>query len=90
MRIAKLIWTALSAVSLLTCPATGQQKRKPGPAFGTEVRFFSEKQPAGGTVQLKLHMTEPKPISSGTKLMDLDPFAFDEIFGISLWEGGDV
>ena len=42
-------------------------------------------------MQLKLHMTEPKPISSGTKLMDLDPFAFDEIFGISLWSpAGDV
>ncbi|QOY88150.1 hypothetical protein [Paludibaculum fermentans] len=87
----KFMLTALSAVSLMNWPAAGQQKRNPAPAVGSEVRVLDETQPAGGTVQLKLSLTEPKPISSGTKRMALDPFAFDAVFGISLWSPlGDV
>lgn len=87
----KIMLTALGAVSLLNYPAAAQQKRNPAPAVGSEIRVLDETQPAGGTVQLKVSLTEPKPISSGTKRLVLDPFAVDEIFGISLWSPlGDV
>ena len=91
MQTTKLMLTALSIALLLCSPTAGMQKRNPAPAIGSEVRIFDETQPAGGTVQLKLALTEPKPISSGTKLLALDPFAVDDIFGISLWSpAGDV
>lgn len=91
MQTTKFMLTALSAVSLWNCPLTAQQKRNPAPAVGSEIRVLDETQPAGGTVQLKLSLTEPKPISSGTKQLALDSFAFDDVFGISLWSPlGDV
>lgn len=85
MYATNLICIALSTAALVPLPAAGQQKRNPGPATGAEVRVLDEKQPAGGTVQLKLSLTEPKPISSGTKGIALDQFVFDEVFGIALW-----
>jgi len=61
------------------------------PAAPPEIRIMSEVQPAGGTVQVKLLLTEPRPISTGTTYASLDAGSFDSIYGVELFSAtGDV
>ncbi len=63
----------------------------PVPNAPPEMRVLSEVQPAGGTVQLKLALTEPRPISTGTTYASFSARAVDRIFGIALFSAaGDV
>lgn len=63
----------------------------PVPNGPPEVRVSSEVQPAGATVQVKLSLTEPRPIITGTTSASLDAGSFDSIFGVALFSPtGDV
>ena len=63
----------------------------PVPNAPPEVRVLSEVQPAGGTVQVKLSLTEPRPIITGTTSAFLDGGSFDSIFGVAVFSPtGDV
>lgn len=55
------------------------------------MRVSSETAPPGGTVQVKLLMTSPKPIITGLAAFDLSGVSFDSIDGINLFSPtGDV
>lgn len=61
------------------------------PAAPPEIRILSEIQPAGGTVQIKFSLTEPRPISTGSTSTFLDEGTFDSVFGVELFSAaGDV
>jgi hypothetical protein len=51
------------------------------PAGSGEVRTLSEKVPAGGTVQVKYLLTQPRPITGGAARFSLNGFSVD---GVSL------
>ena len=57
-----------------------------------EVRVADETVPPGGLVQLKLMMTDPRPISVGKmSLTALDPNVFGDVVGVALFSDlGDV
>jgi hypothetical protein len=57
-----------------------------------ECAVGNETVPAGQLVQLKLSLTDPRPISTGKLLMDpLDSALFGDILGIALFaDAGDV
>ena len=48
------------------------------------LRVSSEVGPPGSIVQVKLLVTNPKPIVTGTFAMDFNSFVFDDILGISV------
>ncbi len=76
-----------SAVAAAGKPVSGTVN----PAAPPEIRVMSEVQPAGGTVQVKLVLTEPRPISTGTTFTSLDAGSFDSIYGVELFSAtGDV
>lgn len=55
------------------------------------MRVSSETAPSGGTAQMKLLMTSPKPIITGMAAFDLSQVSFDSIDGINLFSPtGDV
>jgi len=63
----------------------------PNPAGPAEVKVLNETQPAGGTVQLKYMLTEPKPIMTGTSGSAFGADFFSDIDGIQLFsDTGDV
>jgi hypothetical protein len=49
------------------------------PANAMEVRTLSERVPAGGTVQVKSLLTQPRPITSGGSSFSTDSFSIDGI-----------
>ncbi len=57
-----------------------------------ELRVGDETVPPGGLVQLKMSLTDPRPISTGkTTLNLLDPNFFGDVFGVALFSStGDV
>lgn len=56
-----------------------------------EVRIVTETVPPGGLVQLKVALTDPHPISSGTMSTAFDSSFFDTISGIALFSpNGDT
>lgn len=57
----------------------------------TTIRMSSEVSPPGGLVQMKVLLTSPQPILSGTTKADMDGPFFDDIEGIALFSPtGDV
>ncbi len=52
------------------------------PANAMEVRTLSEKVPAGGTVQVKFLLTQPRPIASGGSSFFMNAFSID---GVSIF-----
>ena len=62
-----------------------------GQTLPVEIKVANETIPPGGTVQLKVLLTEPRPIMTGTKSFDMDEGTFDGFYGISLNSpGGDT
>jgi hypothetical protein len=61
------------------------------PSASPEIRILNETQPAGGTVQVKFSLTEPRPISTGSTSTFLDGATFDTVYGVELFSAtGDV
>jgi uncharacterized protein (TIGR03437 family) len=62
------------------------------PPTPIEVRVADETVPPGGLVQLKLMMTDPRPISTGKmSLSALDTNVFGDVVGVALFsDSGDV
>jgi hypothetical protein len=57
----------------------------------TELRFGNEMIPAGGTVQAKLALTNPRPIMGGGGSFNRSLGLMDEVFGISIFSpAGDA
>jgi len=72
--------TALSAVTLFA-----------GGAKSVSLHIPDEMAPPGGMVQMKLMVTEPTPIATGSIAMSFDSGTFSGVFGISLFNpNGDV
>ncbi len=82
----------LGAISIQIINAGGKQGGgAANPAAPPEIRILSEVQPAGGTVQIKFSLTEPRPISTGSTSTMFDAGAFDAIYGVELFSAtGDV
>src|SRR3954451_10706728 len=76
----KLPFPILFALVLRAAPQNGATDVA-GTAVPGEVRIESEQIPAGGTVQLKFVLTEPKPILTGTKAFGMGSMS---LLGISV------
>ncbi|MBI4908962.1 MAG: hypothetical protein HY820_35405 [Acidobacteria bacterium] len=84
MRKIQLLLPILAAV-LAQAPAHAQT------VLPAEIHVDDETVPAGGTVQLKFSLTEPRPIMTGTQAFDWDTSAMDQLFGVSLYSpAGDA
>lgn len=60
-------------------------------AGAAELRFGNETIPAGGTVQAKLGLTNPRPIMGGGGSFDMSFSVMDDVFGISIFSpAGDA
>jgi len=51
---------------------------------GYEVRISQEIAPPGGVAQVKLTLTDPEPIITGSSRFDFDSFLIDSVLGISV------
>src|SRR5947209_20361510 len=57
----------------------------------TTLRVSNETAPPGGMAQVKVLLTSPKPITTGSMDFDMSSLAFDSIDGIALFSPtGDV
>lgn len=81
------MWTAGSILLMASGPNTAGGGRAPDPGTTTgvtlpgaaEIRTLSERVPAGGTVQVKHLLTQPRPITSSGAFMPLDGFTVDGV-----------
>ena len=79
-----LVVIGLSAAMLLPGRVAGQ-------TLPVELKVSDETIPPAATVQLKVLLTEPRPIMTGTGSFAMDERAFDAFYGISLNSpGGDT
>src|SRR3954454_5336236 len=76
----KLVFPILFALVLPAAASNGATDLA-GTALPAEIRIESEQIPAGGTVQLKFGLTEPKPILTGTKAFGMGSL---RVLGISV------
>ena len=84
MRRNALVVIGLSAAMLLPGRVAGQ-------TLPVELKVSDETIPPGATIQLKMLLTEPRPIMTGTGSFAMDERAFDAFYGISLNSpGGDT
>lgn len=84
MRSNAWILIGLSAAMLMPGRVAGQ-------TLPVELKVSDETIPPGATVQLKILLTEPRPIMTGTGSFAMDERAFDSFYGISLNSpGGDT
>jgi hypothetical protein len=58
--------SALSALLLLATVASAQKGSDPTTFTGVSLKILNETVPPGGTVQMKVSVTEPKPITKGS------------------------
>jgi hypothetical protein len=72
-------------IALATCAGAVAQ------VAPTTIKVSSETTPPGGMAQLKVFLTSPMPITSGSTRMDMSFVDFDSLDGISLFNAaGDV
>jgi hypothetical protein len=58
---------------------------------GVSMKIGNETEPPNGVVQMKVFITEPKPISTGGTKLAMDEGAIDDIWGIALYStAGDA
>jgi len=72
-----------------TAPGQAKKSEPPVPFAGVSLKIADEKVPPGGIAQVKLFVTEPRPISTAGGKFALD--GFDAIEGVALMSpGGDA
>ena len=72
-----------------TAPGQAKTTEPPAPFAGVSLKIGDEKVPPGGIAQVKLFVTEPRPISTAGGKFALD--GFDAIEGVALMSpGGDA
>ncbi|MFL5311118.1 MAG: hypothetical protein ACJ79H_11755 [Myxococcales bacterium] len=79
----RVLVPCLSAGLLLTASHSG-----PETSTGVSLKILSATAPAGGTMQLALTLTEPKPISTGSARFSLDSAVLDPVMGVALYGPG--
>src|SRR6266852_6044700 len=53
---------------------------------GVSLKVLDASAPPGGTIQLEVTITEPKPIATGSGLFSLDPAVFGSVMGVALYD----
>jgi len=71
----------LSAGFLLTAADSGS----PEPFSGVSLKVLNASAPAGGTIQLTVALTEPKPIVTGSAVLSLDTATLGSVMGVALY-----
>src|SRR5216683_49089 len=53
---------------------------------GVSLKVLDASAPPGGTIQLEVTITEPKPIATGSGLFSLAPAVFGSVMGVALYD----
>jgi hypothetical protein len=72
--------------TLLLAPVAAFAAPAVAPHNGLSFKILSRTAPPGGTAQLTLTLTEPKPIATGFGFFGADTTAFDGVLGAALFE----
>lgn len=85
--IAKVRAAGVATISLVlvVVAASTVRAQAPAPANVVSLKVSRETAPPGGIAQMKIFITEPKPITSGRAFIEFD--AFSDIEGIALAPG---
>jgi hypothetical protein len=71
----------LAAGLLLTAGGSGSDSFS-----GVSLKVLNVSAPPGGTIQLTVAITEPKPIATGSALFSIDPTVFGSVMGVALYD----
>jgi len=80
----RVLVPCLAAGLLLTAGGSGS----PDPFTGVSLKVLNASAPPGGTMQLTVSLTEPKPISTGSALISLDTAVLGPVMGVALYGPG--
>jgi hypothetical protein len=87
----RVVFPCLAAGLLLTAGSPGSDDSGSSssgtaePFAGVSLKVLNASAPSGGTMQLAVSLTEPKPISTGSAVISLDGAVLGPVMGVALY-----